>query len=125
MSTTPATARFSMFKKTVPLVAAAGLFALLAACGKSGSDTATSPSPKLEGPKETVALYRSNCISCHGAELEGKMGDSTNLQHVGGKLTQEQIRRQIAEGRDLMPAFKDRLTAEQIDALASWLAERR
>lgn len=104
---------------------ATALLIFLSACGGGGGEEKASPaaSPKpLEGPEETVELYRNTCISCHGAELEGKMGDQSNLQTIGATMTKEQIRAQIENGGELMPAFKTRLKPEQIDALADWLS---
>ncbi|MFC0330876.1 c-type cytochrome [Paenibacillus sepulcri] len=90
---------------------------LLSACG--------SPSNALEGPAEVVQIARSACISCHGSELQGKMGPETNLQHVGKRLSKEQIARQIRKGGESMPAFESRLTAEEIEGLASWLSGKK
>ncbi|QYR22706.1 cytochrome c [Paenibacillus sp. sptzw28] len=93
------------------------LLILLAACGSSSST--------LEGPAEVVEVFKANCISCHGAELQGRMGPSTDLQHVGGRLTKEQIKRQIEEGGGSMPAFQSRLTAMQIEQLTNWLGDKK
>lgn len=103
---------------------AAAFLIFLSACGGGGeekSSPAASPKP-LEGPEETVELYRNTCISCHGTELEGKMGEQSNLQTIGATMTKEQIRAQIENGGELMPPFKTRLKPEQIDALADWLS---
>jgi len=97
--------------------------ALLAACGKGGSSASPAASSKpLDGPEETVELYRDSCISCHGTDLQGRMGDESNLQQVGSRMTEDQIRAQIENGGSLMPAFSGKLKPDQIDALASWLA---
>jgi cytochrome c551 len=106
------------------------LVALLAACGGGSGGGASPSSPSasnsvsqpLEGPEETVKLYRDNCISCHGTEMQGNMGPDSNLQQVGSRLDKEQIRKQIENGGNLMPAFKSRLQPEQIEALSDWLA---
>lgn len=103
-------------------IALAGLLA--AGSAGCGSQKAAKPKP-LDGPKEAVELYRQNCLSCHGAELEGQMGPRTNLQKVGASLTQEQIRNQIANGGGGMPAQSKRLTPQQIETLAAWLATRK
>lgn len=72
-----------------------------------------------------MALYRSNCISCHGTGLAGNMGADSDLRAVGSRLTEAQIAAQIANGGGLMPAMKDRLTAEEIGKLAAWLAAKQ
>ncbi|RUS46615.1 cytochrome c [Cohnella sp. AR92] len=117
-------------KKT--LFAAASLVlaaSILSACGGGGGDNPAAPpassSKPLSGPEETVKLYRNNCISCHGTELQGMMGDKSNLQQVGARLTKDEIKAQIENGGSLMKPFKDKLSAEEIEALSSWLAEHK
>ncbi|BBH21889.1 hypothetical protein Back11_32340 [Paenibacillus baekrokdamisoli] len=89
----------------------------LSACGESTS--------KLDGPAETVSLYKARCIACHGNDLQGKMGPSTNLQHVGKQLSLELITKQIHDGGAVMPAFATKLTPSQIKQLAEWLASKK
>ncbi|MFC5651893.1 c-type cytochrome [Paenibacillus solisilvae] len=103
----------------VPLYALTSiLLALfLSACGNSSSE--------LAGPSETIHVYKANCISCHGSDLQGKMGPSTDLTQVGSRLSKEQITNQIHNGGELMPAFKGKLTAQQIKELAQWLSAKK
>ncbi|THF72659.1 c-type cytochrome [Cohnella fermenti] len=104
---------------------------LLSACGRnhdsssSSSPSASGTSAGLSGPEETVALYRANCISCHGAELQGMMGDASDLRKVGAHLTKEQIQAQIVGGGSLMPPFKDKLSEAEVESLAEWLAGQK
>ncbi|MCZ8523880.1 cytochrome c [Paenibacillus mucilaginosus] len=109
--------------------------ALLAACGPKnspepfggtkGADSAAA-AKAMEGAAEPVqALYKQRCLSCHGSALEGKVGPSTNLQQVGGRLGKDQIAAQIARGGGGMPGFQDKLSAEEIDGLAAWLAGKK
>jgi len=93
------------------------LIAALSACGSSSS--------ALDGPAEVVKIARNNCISCHGTELQGKMGPDTNLQHVGKRLSKEQIAGQIRNGGDSMPAFESRLSDDEIEGLAAWLSGKK
>ncbi|OXM16834.1 c-type cytochrome [Paenibacillus herberti] len=72
---------------------------------------------------EPPTTYKENCMSCHGGELQGGMGPS--LQKAGAKLTKDQLAVIITNGRDGMPSFKDRLSTEEIDNLAAWLAEKK
>lgn len=72
---------------------------------------------------EALTLFKQNCMSCHGAELEGKM-IGPNLQKVGARLSKEKIIDQITKG-DTMPPFKDKLNKQEIETLANWLATKK
>lgn len=117
-------------------LAAVSLFIVgaLAGCGgapKQGSEPfgggkTANPAEAMAGASEQVqTLYKQSCLSCHGNSLEGKVGPSTNLQKVGGKLTKEQIAKQITSGGNGMPGFGGKLKPEEVDALASWLSEKK
>lgn len=69
---------------------------------------------------DVEALYKNNCLSCHGEELRGRMGP--NLQQVGAKLSLDEIRDIIREGKRGMPPFQKKLDEQQIESLAKWLA---
>ncbi|WP_233567955.1 c-type cytochrome [Cohnella faecalis] len=69
---------------------------------------------------EAEAIYKSNCMGCHGVDLSGGVGP--NLQKVGGKLSTADVSARISAGGNGMPAFKGTLTDDQINALASWLS---
>ncbi|RAP76910.1 c-type cytochrome [Paenibacillus montanisoli] len=103
------------------------VIAMLSACGKSNTTT-PSPTPTTEAGGETAqaeTIYKQNCVSCHGTDLEGKMGGKTNLQHVGGSLSKDKIFNQISNGGGGMMAFKGKLTDTEITALADWLAAKK
>jgi mono/diheme cytochrome c family protein len=103
----------------------------------SGANTApgspsASPSAKAQAsptPADEFAqirpTYAEGCTVCHGPK-----GDGGTVTIQGKKLkvpslkeghalnhTEEQLAKQIAQGGDGMPAFKDRLTPEQINEL--------
>ena len=68
---------------------------------------------------DATALYQDHCASCHGSGRLGGQGPALlpeNLGRLGKKAAQEVI----AHGRAAtqMPGFADRLSAEQITALA-------
>lgn len=109
------------------------LVAMLSACGNNNNNNVT-PSPSPTGavtpsPTGTTgvqasnaeAVYQQSCIACHGADLGGNI----NLQHVGAEMSAEQIYTQIANGGGGMPPFKGRLTEDEIQALAEWLAAKK
>jgi cytochrome c551 len=100
----------------------AAVLAGLAGC----SSSPPSESAALSGPADVVEMYKkNNCVSCHGTSLQGRMGEETNLQKVGARMTKEQIERQISEGGGGMPAFHSKLSKEEISRLADWLAAKK
>ncbi|MBP1967611.1 c-type cytochrome [Paenibacillus aceris] len=72
---------------------------------------------------EAQALFKDNCMACHGASLEGDFGP--NLTKVGSRKTKDQIVQQIVKGKGDMPPFQEALKPEEIEALATWLAAKK
>lgn len=106
------------------ILVTAAIAVLLAACENSGSTGSTAISTShMDAPEKTGAVYRANCVSCHGSDLQGRMGTQTNLQKVGARMTKPEIVEQIKHGGRSMPP-QDRLTDEQIEGLAEWLASK-
>lgn len=68
-------------------------------------------------------LFKSNCMVCHGEQLQGGMGP--NISKVGERRTKEQLIDKITGGGKVMPAFKDTLKPEEIETLAAWLATKK
>jgi cytochrome c551 len=108
------------------------ILAGIAGCGSSpqnepfGGGKNTNTANAMAGASEQVqSLYKQNCLSCHGAGLEGKIGPKTNLQQIGGRLIKEQIAKQITSGGNGMPAFGTKLKPEETQALADWLATKK
>ncbi|ROR29526.1 nitrite reductase [Inmirania thermothiophila] len=75
-----------------------------------------------QGTPDAAALYQTHCASCHGADRLGGMGPALVPENLG-RLSPEKAARVIAEGRAAtqMPAFGDRLGADEIEALARWI----
>lgn len=122
------------WKQWAATVAALTVLATVTAC------TANSPDPFGGGKKESgltaeqamagaseqvQTVYKQNCLSCHASNLEGRMGPKTNLQQVGGRMTKEQIVKQIEQGGGGMPGFQGKLKPEETAALAEWLASKK
>lgn len=51
-------------------------------------------------------VYNTNCIGCHGAELKGNGTSYPSLVNIGKKYNAEQLSGIIANGRNMMPSFK-------------------
>ena len=73
---------------------------------------------------EAEAVFKQNCMACHGENLEGR-SEQTNLQTVGGRMTAAAIKKQIEEGGGGMPAFEGTLSEAQISALTDWLFAKK
>jgi mono/diheme cytochrome c family protein len=74
--------------------------------------------------KNTAALYKQHCAKCHGADGKGieslksvDVPDFTDAKWQAAR-TDKQIIEGIAEGKNIMPGFKDAVSKEEINALA-------
>jgi menaquinol-cytochrome c reductase cytochrome b/c subunit len=77
-----------------------------------------------DDPAFTDTMTQAQCISCHGAELEG--GGGPALRGIGDVLSKEELVATITNGKgEGMPPFKDTLTTEQIDQIATWLSKQK
>ena len=74
-------------------------------------------------------LFKEHCAECHGETGEGGVvtvkGKELRIPNLTGeharKPSDEKIATKIREGDDDMPAFKDKLTDEQIDGLVLFI----
>lgn len=72
-----------------------------------------------------AALYKAKCASCHGADGSGQtpMGKSMKLRDLGSPEVQKQTDKQLydwtADGKGKMPAYKSKLSDEEIKALVA------
>lgn len=71
-------------------------------------------------------VYAKNCASCHGANGEGGTGTALGNPVMLGLTPDGFLRHAIAEGRDgtPMPAFKDQLSAAELDGVTAFLRSR-
>ncbi len=51
-------------------------------------------------------VYNRYCISCHGVELKGNGSSYPSLTDLGKRLTKDQTKRIIENGRNMMPSFR-------------------
>lgn len=123
-------------KKAITLFFCLVLIAALTACGnaRDNNEGPVQTPPPAETPneggnanngsvasEEAEALYRQNCISCHGDNREGR-GGNTNISNVGSRLSQDEIAAKITNGGNGMPGFGGQLSDGEINTLAEWLA---
>ncbi len=53
-----------------------------------------------------LGVYNKYCISCHGAERKGDGKSYPSLLNLDKKYTEEQVRKIIENGKNMMPSFK-------------------
>jgi mono/diheme cytochrome c family protein len=88
------------------------------------STNAAPPAPPVFNPK---AFYEKNCAGCHGSDGMGG-GGALNLPNFKDakwqqRRTEQQFIDAIAKGKGTMPAWQDKLKAEQIKALAGYVRQ--
>lgn len=72
-----------------------------------------------------AAIYKAKCASCHGADGKGQtpIGKKMNLRDLGSPEVQKQTDKELydwtADGKGKMPAYKDKLSADEIKALVT------
>ncbi len=92
----------------------------------------TPPEPiqiDLNNPEEVLALgehlFATVCATCHGEEGSGGTGPALNSQQILTRNTDEQILNTIINGghrpNSTMPAFGDRLTMVEMEALVEYI----
>ena len=91
-------------------MAAIVLLALIASCLKK-----TTPTTDTKTSADGAKIFASNCARCHGAEGV-KDSRTPNLQTIA--LDKAGLVKSITYGKGHMPAFEDKLTAEEISAVA-------
>ncbi|WP_042160742.1 c-type cytochrome [Paenibacillus gorillae] len=114
-----------MYSRYVVLLCACLLIVMLSACGSQAAVTndAVSEQNGMTNGDTAETLYKNQCLSCHGTDLEGSQS-GTNLQHIGSTMSEEQIAAIITNGKGGMPAFGRRLSESEIQSLAKWLSEQ-
>lgn len=99
--------------------------ATLAGCGGGSSDSGSGgdgDSNKITATSGADIFKAANCSSCHtlaAASAEGRIGPNLDDE----KPSVELAKGFITDGAGSMPAFKNRLSEEQIDAVATYVAE--
>jgi mono/diheme cytochrome c family protein len=76
---------------------------------------------------DPAALYKTKCAACHGADGSGNtaMGKAFKLRDLGSSEVQAQTDAQLiaitSDGKNKMPAYKGKLTDEQIKGLVGYI----
>ena len=74
-----------------------------------------------------AAVYKAKCASCHGPDGKGEtsIGKSMKLRGLGSadiqKITDADLTKVISDGKGKMPAYKGKLSADEIKALIAYI----
>ena len=74
-----------------------------------------------------AAVYKAKCATCHGADGKGEtsIGKSMNLKGLGApevqKTSDAELTKIIADGKGKMPAYKGKISADEIKALVAFI----
>jgi len=109
------------------LVARLTWWALLTACLVALCGLAAAQSGTVSSAGET--LFKAKCAMCHGPDGAGKtmMGERLKIPDLRSeevqKQTDAQLKDVITTGKAKMPAYKGKLTPEQVDQLVAEIRE--
>jgi mono/diheme cytochrome c family protein len=97
----------------------------VASCGPQAPNQA----PRLEQKGMTLPdpgdnplgkeVYVTHCKLCHG--LDGQMGGSGAANLAISLLSEDEAKAVIAKGRNLMAAYENRLSQEELDAVTRYI----
>lgn len=116
--------------RLLPRILAVTLMAALlvgaSGCGGDDEDTSATTAPAAtttEGGADGAAVFASaGCGGCHTLAAAGSSGTTgPNLDEL--QPDQETVVNQVTNGGGGMPAFGDRLSEEEIEAVATYVAE--
>jgi mono/diheme cytochrome c family protein len=129
-----------MRRSAIAAVAAAAFLGLAAGCGGDDDDegaattdttaetvateTATETTGTAQGDAEAgKAVFASaGCGGCHTLEEAGSSG-SVGPKLDGLNLSLDRVKEQVENGGGAMPAFKDQLTDQQINDVATFVSQ--
>ncbi|WP_347548793.1 cytochrome c [Pseudalkalibacillus hwajinpoensis] len=120
-------------KKWITVVLTLFLIIGLAACGTGGNEGTDNQGTDEKASEENGdsagdydaeaarASYESQCLSCHGENLEGKVGP--NISDIGARLPKDAILSTIKNGKGQMPG--NLLEGKEAENVANWLADMK
>lgn len=119
--------RMNGWLRALPLLLiVTALTLVLAGCGGDTTTTTAAPSTDTTAGSDTTApggsdidaaaLYSANCGSCHGAGGEGGIGPD-----LRGLTDAALIESQVSTGAGSMPPFGNKLSEDEISAIATFV----
>jgi mono/diheme cytochrome c family protein len=113
-------------------LSASALALALACVGVAAAKSfATQGHGRVQTPINPAVTYAKNCATCHGKDGRANTFKSKHHQHARdltdarwqSEVSDERILDSIRDGRGRMPAFKGKLTTEQITSLLSYVRD--
>ena len=80
---------------------------------------------------DPAAAFKTNCAACHGADGRGQgpIGKALHVKDLGSDEVQSQsdqeLKKIIADGKGKMPAYKSKLSDDDIAALVTFIRTLR
>jgi mono/diheme cytochrome c family protein len=77
--------------------------------------------------QDGATLFKTKCAMCHGADGKGEtpIGKKMNIRDLGSaevqKQTDAELTTIISKGKNKMPAFEGKLTAEQVGQMVAYI----
>jgi cytochrome c6 len=93
----------------------------------SGVGLSQLPDLALTEDNPGQAVFSNTCSACHIGGINVIVPKKTLTQEALEKYAMDSvdaIRQQVTQGKNAMPSFADRLTADQIDAVAGYVLEQ-
>lgn len=88
-----------------------------------GDKTDKSHNSNTKQVKTGKDLYKTHCISCHGAD--GSLGISGAKNLKESRLTNDEVVLQIKKGKGMMTGFEDRLSDAEIVLITEYIFQLR
>ncbi|HMF70114.1 MAG TPA: cytochrome c [Flavitalea sp.] len=86
--------------------------------GSLGREFSETPIPGID-TTSGKKIFETNCVRCHGNDgTKGKFG-AKNLQKTG--LSDNELFRVISDGKRIMPGWKHKLSADEIDSVKEYV----
>lgn len=111
--------------RTAALLAASGSIAFAAGCGSDSSSGGSSSSgadvQQIQASTGKEIFQKAGCVSCHTLAAGGGSGNiGPNLDEE--KPSKDVVISKVTNGDGRMPSFKGRLSTEQINTVAEFIA---
>ena len=98
------------------------MIALVGCTTPSGTENESSSPPSIaKDGSEEAGIYEQKCSSCHGENLEGRIGPE--LTTVGERLSLDQIETIIHDGAPAMPG--NLIAEDEAKRVAEWLLDSK